>query len=52
MRVVLAAALAALTLSGCAVNWPTTSSGPRFSWSSDTNPSAPAPKPERALRAP
>lgn len=37
MRVILAAALAAVMLSGCAINWPTKTSGPRFSWSSDAD---------------
>jgi hypothetical protein len=50
MRVIVTAALSALMLSGCAINWPTKTSGPRFSWSSDTS-AEPAPaKNERALR--
>lgn len=51
MRVIVTAALAALMLPGCAVNWPIEVSEPRFSWSANTNSQAADPKTEeRALR--
>ncbi len=53
MRVILTAALAALTLSGCAIKWPTEIAEPRFTWSD--NASGPAADPatqERQLRKP
>ncbi len=51
MRVILVAALAALMLSGCAINWPTEMSVPRFTWSPNTNSQAADPATdERALR--
>lgn len=51
MRVIAIAALAALTLSGCAIKWPTEIAEPRFTWSD--NASGPAADPatqERQLR--
>ncbi len=51
MRVIVTAALCALMLSGCAINWPTEISEPRFTWSSNTNSQAADPATEeRALR--
>jgi len=53
MRVIVTAVLCALMLSGCAINWPTEMSAPRFTWSD--NASGPAADPatqERQLRKP
>ncbi len=51
MRVIVTAALCALTLSGCAINWPTEISEPRFTWSDNTSgPAADPATQERALR--
>lgn len=53
MRVIVTAVLCALMLSGCAINWPTKTSEPRFSWSSDNNSQFdPAAKDTRTLRSP
>lgn len=51
MRVILTAVLCTLMLSGCAIDWPTKMSAPRFTWSDNAGgPAADPATQERRLR--
>lgn len=51
MRVTLTATVCALMLSGCAIDWPTKTSGPHFSWNNSTSSQAALHPPERLKTA-